>query len=475
MPSREPQLYHEPSRIVFSQLQSAEVPYLDYFVRKLVHRLSFPGLGNTGLVQFLSQTALQQCEHNDHILHAVVGIGALAYYRQSQPSKVPLYQHHLSRCLENEHYRRAVKHYSHAIASTRSLMRDDASRQPRLVLITCVLFVLFEQLQDNVEAVDSLTASVIKFLKTPIRGSLTSGDLLAAAVDDTGVAEAEHFICNNIINNSMFSPMYPLCRKHLHDTSYLTSQIPPVAGPEKTVPEFVSAWYRTGTVLVSPYFTFAQSGTTITRETVLANQSAWADECDKRLAQDPKPTGHDAFLLRYVGHACRAITKSPPTGPADRDLSVGGNDLLQMIKLVEDEFEANRPTLALEGSELVGEGTYDLMLPGLFVAARDMTSYPDRVRALDLCRRILRPSSSWSHKAVFFGMSALVEIEGSRQVAGGTNGSASGKRYKWTESHWNDDYTKLHVILQSVALPGDISHIPVRKHLIVSPEAYGLG
>ncbi|ETS74966.1 hypothetical protein PFICI_13450 [Pestalotiopsis fici W106-1] len=473
MPTRELQLYHEPSRSVFAKLSSAEVPYLDYFVRKLVHRLSFPGLGNTGLVQFLSQTALQQCEHNEHILHAVVGIGALAYFRQSKSTNVPLYQHRLSGCLENEHYRRAVKHYGQAIASTRSLMQDDASRQPWLVLITCVLFVLFEQLQDNTDAIDKLTASVIKFLNSPTRGSLASGDLLAAAVDDTGVAEAEHFICNNVVNNSMFSPMYPQCRKHLHDLSILSPQMAAIVGPEKSVAEFVSGWFRVGTVMVSPSLSFAQD-LTMPRETVIAIMSAWEQETQRRLLSDPKPTGHSAFLLRYVGIACKAVTQSPPRGPADRDLSVGGHEIMEMMQLIEDEFEANRPTLTLEDSELIGEGSYDVTLPGLFIAARDMSSYPVRLRALNICRRILRPSSSWSNKAIYLGLCALVEIEGAGQTQEGATESQLGEQYNWTEGYWNEDYTKLHVVLQAVTPPGDLGHTPRRRHLIVSPQAYGL-
>lgn len=55
----------------------------------------------------------------------------------------------------------------------------------------------------------------------------------------------------------------------------------------------------------------------------------------------------------------------------------------------------------------------------LLFTGRDCENQAQQTNALDLCRSVVRTSSSWSPKAIYMGARALAEVEGEHQMVNG--------------------------------------------------------
>jgi len=101
--------------------------------------------------KFWTEKVLQLCHHDPPIRLAVIALGALAKSLEvtSFPTKLSLSgfpqidHHHL-----DEHHQYALRHYSKAVASLRTIL-NDGRRHLRTSLTSCVLFMCFEAFQGN--------------------------------------------------------------------------------------------------------------------------------------------------------------------------------------------------------------------------------------------------------------------------------------------------------------------------------------
>ncbi|KAH7024442.1 uncharacterized protein B0I36DRAFT_366388 [Microdochium trichocladiopsis] len=184
---------------------------------------------------------------------------------------------------KHDHYYHALVHYTRAIGKFRTLIARLA-REPgagRTILIATALLVSFESLQGNTAAADQLGAHSISLLRENIaHGSLSSSgnphgteaiaeagpssnnnysttyhrhggagggtrsstSLIAAPLDDEGVADAEAVLVRNTLFGTALSPFYPKGREVLFGLPIPRSGGPEPPRADASVEEFSRLW-----------------------------------------------------------------------------------------------------------------------------------------------------------------------------------------------------------------------------------------
>ncbi|KAH7024894.1 uncharacterized protein B0I36DRAFT_366796 [Microdochium trichocladiopsis] len=254
-----------------------EVPYFDNFRLNVVPQLRY------GRVEFWRRTVLRESVHDEGIRNALLALGALGrVHEQRNLSKdsangttaVPLYKSRVE-ILTNagsgrvalNHYYQALVHHSKAINAFRRLLASPLNKHtPRSILIATVLLVEFESLQGNTEAADQLTARSLSLLYGKIlhgtlgtnetgRNGHETSSLIAAALDDEGVAEVETNLVLKTCLNAAFSALYPKSQEVLLTLSIRSLlQLPMPPDPDASQATFSLHWTRCLALVCLWYF-----------------------------------------------------------------------------------------------------------------------------------------------------------------------------------------------------------------------------
>ncbi|KAK8035134.1 Aspercryptin biosynthesis cluster-specific transcription regulator atnN [Apiospora rasikravindrae] len=197
-------------------LNSREGLYFELYRNNVAKKLAYPELWY--------RSVLRESVRDKTIRHGVIAIGALAQAGLEHAARTSTRQaprRTLSlELIRSAHYREAIQNYTQALSTFRNRVElESGSTPPRTVIIATLLFLLFEQMQGNSDAVQQLTGNVIAML----RGSLitfqangTDESLIAAEIDDEGVQEAE-MVLPRMLTTSLSS-----CE--VHPTLYQVAQ-----------------------------------------------------------------------------------------------------------------------------------------------------------------------------------------------------------------------------------------------------------
>lgn len=408
------------------------------------------------------------------MLEGLLGIAALARARQSVSSKAPLFRHHLSRALNDENYRNALRHYDKAISKVQQILYGaQADIRVGVILMSFFLFFTFEYLQDNTSAVDAMGAASIHLAIPRLVSEATPDDVKS-------IIEAAHFL---LISNAFhvgFSALYPSVHPRLLEIATSESfQLPATPSPEKSTREFLAVWWRLVTTILNLtiYPASRRDGSAVPKPSskipsLLAALSSWERAARNRSAvcQDPdsirllRAIAMLAERLSLALQTRRVPAQTPEDSGHDGEFSISLLDysaLLDFFKISQKLRTESTGDQIAKAFVINNEGAHDAALPTLLYVARRCPDYSIRLEALDLCFSLLQPGASLSLRATYMALRALAEIEGEELV----------NCYTWTKGSWNDDYTALRVTLSPVDR-GD-RHLQAR-HLILSMQDYGI-
>lgn len=417
-----------------------------------------------------------------YVLDSLLAIGALAWARASVPKRIPLV-HRLSGALQNEHYRKALQHYSKAVARTRQRLSDGPDDAKILVvIISCMLFFMFEHIQENTSAVDHIGAVGLDALpRLQVSAAAPSGSALKSGT------EAAHFILNSNVIFHTFSPMNPQMRPRVMNIATESVLQPPaVLSPERSLEDFTAVWWRLVTTMLNLCYHSAAFGDGFIVSSYTPSQitsllvliGSWEREAERRAtaAQD----ADSIRLLRAIATMARRLMRSVNQKgqalkqPFERSgvgtfFSTTPTDYSAILEFYRVS-KMPRPGAAVAKSHSGASSGFehsaaqDAALPALLFVGRWCPDHATRLEALDICRSLLRPASSFELKSTYMVMRALVTLEG--------RGKEPMNRYAWTEGSWNDDYTALHVTLTPVSQKR--GHVIGEKHLVLSVQDYGI-
>ncbi|KAK8112019.1 uncharacterized protein PG998_008476 [Apiospora kogelbergensis] len=444
----------------FAHVPPQDIKYLDYFIRQFRERLSLSRLGDSALSNFWSVTILQQGVQDAYVLDSLLAIGALAWARASVPKRIPLV-HRLSGALQNEHYRKALQHYSKAVARTRQRLSDGPDDTKILVvIISCMLFFMFEHIQENTSAVDHIGAVGLDALpRLQVSAAAPSGSALKSGT------EAAHFILNSNVIFHTFSPMNPQMRPRVMNIATESVLQPPaVLSPERSLEDFTAVWWRLVTTMLnlSPLCSFSSvRGKGRQRGRATAALDADSIRLLRAIATMARR------LMRSVnqkGQALKQPFERSGVGTFFSTTPIDYSAILEFYRV----SKMPRPGAAVARSHSGASSGFehsaaqDAALPALLFVGRWCPDHATRLEALDICRSLLRPASSFELKSTYMVMRALVTLEG--------RGKEPMNRYAWTEGSWNDDYTALNVTLTPVSKQR--GHVIGKKRLVLSVQDY---
>lgn len=415
---------------------------------------------------------LQQGQHDEYIFDTILGIGAMARARNSTPTQVPLIHHRMSGALKNQHYQRALHHYDSAIQKLKTVVSTaQPEAQLQVMYTSCLLFLMFEVLQENSRAVDRLGGigmACLSRLSPTARSSYVQS-----------ASSVTRFMTNGNVVYVSLSPQSPSIRSAIRTEVSTIFQPPSVVGPKASMHEFIAAWWRLLTTVINLCvhpaardFGREKSDTAAQLPAVLALIGSWEKETQKRVAAAQEATSIKLLQLvvtitnrlALVAQQCERVNWKPAAG----EISCFFKDaleyaaILKLFKLCREQpVNKNGMPCAQDEFDVTNEVAHSPALPALLHIARQSPSHPTRLEALELFRSMLHPKSASNLKAVYMVLRALADIE----RWGLTN------HYDWTKGSWNDAYTALHVTFTPVRRTGNQRLVP--RHLVLKAENYG--
>lgn len=353
------------------------------------------------------------------IREIIVAIGALARAMASNPStqrRASATQHRSSivapwsrQNITNHHHRASILHHLRAISSFRSSIRDkDANFRPRKVFMMTLLLVVYEILQGNLSAADSLLSyglGMFRYLTTP------SPDTAMTSVE---VVDVEHILpCLAVMG--MFTHQLNSSWAHILQLR---------AEPEFTIPEFgidnipavYSCWGRfythavTCLCQISYGNNFSIFEAVARRGSFLSCLSRWKPTLKTYL--DSCGTGTiDRRALRLILIHWQVLWISvscclDPTGVAFDAFTDEFRDMLyRSMKFIRDDIAIDRPLLMT-----FGEGVF---MPLLCVVTC-CRNHDLRMTAAAVAYELPWQEGTWDTRVVLLGQlgSVLMEEKG---------------------------------------------------------------
>lgn len=416
---------------------------------------------------------LQQGQLDEYVLDTILGIGALAWARNSTQARVPLVHHRLSGALRNHHYQRALHHYNNAIQKLKpAVLSAQPEAQLQIMYTSCVLFLMFEILQENVEAVDQLGRIGMKCLSRLSPAATTSYIRSASSV-------TRFMTSNNVVYVSL-SPQAPGIRASIFTDTATIFKPPAVVGPESSTQEFITVWWRLLTTVINLCVhpaagDFSRLGSETVSEirTLLTLIGSWEEETRKRLAtaQGSGPvklfqlvaTITSRFaLIAQPGELADETSGTGYTGPFSSD-ALDCVAILELFKLCRKQpASVDGMPCAEDKFDITNEVAHSPALPAILHIARYCPSNATRLDALALFRSMLHPNSSSNLKSLYMVLRALADIERWEPTI----------YYDWAKGSWNDTYSALNATLTPMRYKG--KQRPPPRELVLRVEDYGL-
>ncbi|KAH8648482.1 hypothetical protein BX600DRAFT_475330 [Xylariales sp. PMI_506] len=435
---------------VLISLSPKEAIYFDHFRHRVIHQL-----GSVGSGDFWVRTILRESMQDVCVLHCLLGLGALDYARKSDTSaNTPSFKTSAHKQpLPRSYYYDALSYYTKSLSRFRKrIATSDAT--PRTLVISTILYSVFELLQGNTGSVDQLAAYSIRMLKDVILRASTSSQrnsLVAAPLDDDGVLDAEYLLVRMACFNSGYSPLYPKSRDALLSChfSFLDALAPIDIGQSTEV--FLVEWRRCLTRIVFWYIhnasILAQALSVQAMAQLAQEQSVLLSRIEDwevaiRCRLDATNDHPQRLLLRqmlimakgtfYAILACLDATGSIWAVHADA--------ISNILKLCESLFE--EIDLELHDKDVIFEG----ILPVVAHIASECRERELRHKATLLWQRMVSGRASWELKGIFLGASAVIAAEEKARDVDGHIPMTS--LFLWTDGTWNDDHTQFHATLR---------------------------
>ncbi|KAI9147338.1 hypothetical protein HJFPF1_12357 [Paramyrothecium foliicola] len=437
-----------------------------------------------GPAGFWSHTLLRECTLDSCVVDAVVGIGALSRARHDGLHPKP--HHKLQRfgpqsCM---HYYTALRHYTRAVAEFRRRVENISHTPlpPRTLLIFTITFSIFELLQGNTGAFDSLISNGLQLFSNPDhppdrkeQQQQQQSWAITPALDDAEIYDAQCFLARTATWSAIFSPMYPRSRQVIASRAvlYKLGDLPPDR-QTTSVADFWRTWWQFVTMAViwhlrvqTLYASNCLEASILLeleeeQHLLLKRTELWADETQARLDEG----AHDQFdkhILTMLVFEIKICYWSGyyALGPSETSWISCREDCIKILDMARETIVELTSTTGYES--IISDG----LMIGLLQLTRECRDLTVRTRALELLKLLMTPSSSWHVKSFVLGASACVAAE--EMGRDGTTGHIPMlERYDWTEGSWNDDFTELHVSITSKGKDGFGFHR--RKHLVLSPE-----
>jgi hypothetical protein len=371
------------------------------------------------------------------------------------------------------HYYIAVQHYTRAIAQFRRRIRvmSQTPIAPRTLLIFTTLFSMFEILHGNTSAFDNLISNGLQLFSQQYQPKRKQNWAIAPTLDDAEIYEAECFLARTATWSAIFSPMYPRSRAVVASmaSSYELGALPPDRAT--SVGEFWRRWWQFVTMAVIwhlrvqttratnrldlEYSVLKQEQTLLLERTKI-----WADETRERLTEaSDKSAKHILTMLVFEIQICywSGYYALDPSELAWQSCTKECAEILDMARNTITELTA------ITGYEsIISDG----LMIGLLQLSRECRDWNVRSTALELCKLLVTPNSSWHVKSFVLGVSACVEAE--ELGRDGTGHIPMSERYDWTDGSWDDEYTELRVTITSKVESEDGFH--KQKQVLRRPE-----
>lgn len=148
----------------FCTLNSQEVQYFDRFRNQIVYQVGI----DERFDDFWFRTVFRESVSSKGVLGMILGLGALGHALENAPRDIPLYKAGLSTYPTSHHYDEAVKYYVRSLVMLRQQISSQLEASSRSLLISTILFSVFEVLQGNGAASDKHLASGVSILKNTV-------------------------------------------------------------------------------------------------------------------------------------------------------------------------------------------------------------------------------------------------------------------------------------------------------------------
>jgi hypothetical protein len=196
----EPALLVQPTN---TKLSSRQVVYFDRFRNQVVCQL-----GSCSFDDFWFRTLLRESARDDCILESILAIGALAQALDSIPRHFALYKVPIWNHPSDSPYLDAITYFTSSLAKFRSRI-NKIEAAPRTILISTILFIIFELLQGNYDSENQFIDNGVLVLKDKILHSAWPNheSQIAGLCDDEGVEDAEFILVRRLSSRSLLGPV----------------------------------------------------------------------------------------------------------------------------------------------------------------------------------------------------------------------------------------------------------------------------
>ncbi|KAI1500408.1 hypothetical protein F5X99DRAFT_386469 [Biscogniauxia marginata] len=438
-----------------SNLSATEAGYFDAFRNSVVQNLCLNGYTN-----LWSQTMLRESMRDECIRDCVLGIGALyralLHETQRGPALIPLWRiplagkHTLSR-----YHRDAIQYYTSSLSKFRTRLSSEASRtKPRTILIASILFLVYEVMQGNCEAVDRVAHKALVTLKDnlgSLRPNLDPRLQVGSALDDEGVREADYFLLRLVAFGACCSPLYASqWESNAYENTWpLKSTVPEWKSSTKDILAAFDRFNTSG--LVWGFRTY--QGTVVGyptdpmrlqkgQATVISQAQEWCRFTQEKLRQETDPEQRKTWAVLLSGAKIQTIFGGyyEDKEEEERIWDSRAGECHEAISLVESIMDSwDLPC----GFPPLFEDKVFPVIRGVVTRCRDRQA---RFKALELCRRLVGPW--WENRTILIGYEALVAFE---EAARDEHGYIPLKsRYQWVGYSWNEDHTEITLTLKGV-------------------------
>ncbi|KAI9148039.1 hypothetical protein HJFPF1_11860 [Paramyrothecium foliicola] len=468
----------------YCKLAVTQAQYYDYFQTVLVQDFAAQPYG---VSEFWHRTVLRDALQDSFVLDAVIAISALSQAIRSSGSNhasdaLSLFRGDVSQ----RHRSQALKHYVRALANYRHLLATEftGSATQRNILISTLLFTVFENMQGNRLAVDALRAKALLLLKdtaTHVNNSNANRQVVRP-LDDQGVQDATLYLTRQGVITSLLAPLYPQSKQSLTHLRQFYAEIPKPPDGCQDMRDFESSYLRFLTPLMlwlNRITDLIASGYPVETDPLLRSQqtvmishvTSWLNAIRERLHASK-------FLGKHRQHSLKDSITIQLLDVGVKVCYVSAIAILDLSRVSFAEHKYTRELIGqikqLKSLELPSpefqKNLYERLCFAAVNLARECRDMELRSEILDLAMSLANPTTSSDLKAAVLGYTALATVENGYRDSSGV--LPQGMHHDWTSASWDDSEKVLHVTI-SARLPSE--NVEAHKKLALRLKDHGLG
>jgi hypothetical protein len=425
-----------------------EIPYFDFFRHGLVNELS-----GYSCFDFWPRVVLSEAIDTDCVRDAVLAIAALSRGISSSPQvkrvagpmgrPSALFPWTANRIF-NEGHRVALKYYVQALSKFRKQVLAGAEmHSPRAFFIMTMLFITFELLQGNMEAVDQLLTNSIQLLKGYFGEYLQDACRSQPHTKSRGMTEGDLDGMEHMLPFlSLMGMATPFLKSQWNNLALWTA--PPVNDVpglgHRSPTQLQASWDR----FMTRILVFAGQAMALTQlnssrdflreqQTYLSHLNKWRDVLDVGLSHAITLSDNHtqrAIQLMQLHRMVLSIVVQSCLDPTDMAWDACETEFLMLVERCLAFAVEHRPSYRHVGFTLC-MGVLSTLGPAIAKCRK----HNIRMRALEIARRMPWREGVWDAEAEMFGkLGAVLLEERGRDV----NGFISPEnRWSWIGGDWN--------------------------------------